>query len=162
MNDKNTQSDADKKADNMIKVTFTYRHKAPLGRSEGLWARRISKNTAKIESIPFFTEDLSLGDLVEFNEEGEVTKVLEHATRTRGMRYADDDVDSVEEMTEVYAALQDVLGAYDIYTECVVPGVCTISVPNDIDDDELARIAEQLDVCLNVNEEGRPCALLCQ
>lgn len=141
----------DKRPDNLIKVYLAYpsslRH---LAAGEYLWAMQISEKAAKIENIPFFSAQLALGDLVEIDQDRKVIKVLEHAARTRGLIYSDAKNETNEEITNRYTQIRERLEKYDITVEGVVPGRCSLSVPNDIDDEQLEVLADQLDAQLVV------------
>jgi len=137
-----------------IEVHITFENPVPgCPGGEYLSARQINKNTAKIECSPFGTGKVARGDLVRFDEDHEVTKVLEHVARTRAMIYADGANLPLEKVAERYAQVCEELSKHDIYTEGMFPGICSICVPNDIDDDQLEIIAEKLDVELVFHEE---------
>jgi hypothetical protein len=61
-----------------------------------------------------------------------------------------------EEIEERYARVRETLKKYDIQIEGMVPGVCSISVPNDVDDAQLAILADQLDADVILHEDEEP------
>lgn len=129
-----------------IKVHWTYREQDGGPSGEFLWARRIGKDTAKIENIPFFAGGLALGDLVRIDDDNEIVEVLEHVARTCGIQYGDPDRLTREEAVQRYAEIKTKLAEHDIHTEGIIPGLCSLSVPNDVDPDMLADIADELGV----------------
>ena len=72
---------------NLIKVHLTYDDSAGGPGGEFLWAARINATTAKLDNIPFFTKDFTLGDLVEIDARNEIVGVIERVARTRHGRY---------------------------------------------------------------------------
>jgi hypothetical protein len=105
-------------AGSMVKVRIAFSNVKPGGPSgEFIWARRISKDTAKIENIPFMTSKLALGDLVRIDNENEVVEVLEHFARTRALRYADKKGLNADEMKERDAEVHEYLKRFDIAME---------------------------------------------
>src|SRR5947199_5228528 len=51
------------------------------GRSEQLWAKKLSKNRYEICCIPFFLYDLALGDIVETNDDHDLVGVVQRSGR---------------------------------------------------------------------------------
>jgi hypothetical protein len=122
---------------------------------EWLWARTINRTIAKIDNIPFFCPHVALGDLVRVNKEGKVTKILEHVARTRLLQYADPQKQTDRQILKRYVALQEKLEEYDIVTEPMGLGMCSASVPNDLDDSQLALLAEQAGAQVLGAENGK-------
>jgi hypothetical protein len=129
----------------LIELYYKYPRRRPgMPDGESVWALQIGKNTAKVDSIPFFTSRLACGDLVRFDKKRHITKILEHVARTRGLVYADPDEHSPEEVKERYEIVCHELKKHDIYAEGIFPGVCSLSVPKDMSDDELTSITDRL------------------
>jgi hypothetical protein len=141
-------------ADHFVQVHVRYPRPRPTGQTgEWLWARRIGTNTAKLDNIPYFCPHLGLGDLVRFNRNGVVTMVLEHGSRSRLLQLSASSL-TEEELQERYAAVQEQLQRYDIVSEIAGPCLCCVSVPEDIDDCQLALLAEQMGVQVVGIEQG--------
>lgn len=139
----------------LIKVNFSYPDPMPdFPAGEYLWARRISRNTAKIHNIPFCTSRLAYGDLVRFNRDLEITKILEHVARTRMLIYGNPKEQSPEELVERFGKVKELLSKYDIHLEGMLPGICSTSVPNDIADEQLQILADQLGARQIVHEDA--------
>jgi hypothetical protein len=116
----------------MIKVS------ADEGR-EWLWATRINRRVVKVENIPTFTSEFTLGDLVEINEDREIVGVVERCGWTyHGLFDADGTRD---EVWRRWLALCDHLRKYDIFVDAVAPGIFSMAVPLDVDDGTLSAIA---------------------
>lgn len=145
-------------ADNLIKVHFTFPNPKP-GQPGGeyLWARRIHRTTAQIDCIPFGTGKLARGDLVRIDEGREIVEILEHVARTCLLRYADNARQAPpEEIALRYEAVRQQLRQHDIQAEGMFPGICSLSVPNDLSDEQLLEIAEGLgcELCWHEDDEG--------
>jgi hypothetical protein len=140
--------------DNLIELHYKYPRPRPgMPTGESLWALQIGKNTAKVDNIPFFTSKLACGDTVRFDKNRKITKILEHVARTRGLVYADKDEQTLEEIRSRYDNLCQELKKHDIYAESMFPGVCSLSVPKDMSDDELTSITDRLGAQL-VDDDG--------
>lgn len=142
----------------LIRLHLTFR--TPLAFEDGavhgesLWALRVSPTTAKIDNIPFGTGELALGDLVEFDADHEIVRVLESGARTRLAAY--DPGPAETPATARYRVVKDFLAEHDVLTEGAVPGVVALSVPNDLSDAQLAEICSRCPValCLAESQEG--------
>src|SRR5262249_25509597 len=117
------------------------------------WARRISKNTAKIDNIPLMTSCIAQGDLVQFDEDREIVKVLEHAARTRALAYADPEEQSEEAIQKRFEQVREALKKRDIHCEGMRAGICAIWVPLDRTDEQLQGLADELDCELMRHED---------
>src|SRR5207244_3611397 len=95
------------------------------------------------------------GDLVRFDKDREIVKVLEHVARTGLLLYVEDAKQvPIEEVALRYEAVRQELKQHDIQTEGMFPGICSLSVPNDVGDERLLEIAEGLGCELCWHEDG--------
>lgn len=148
-NQKSIGSRKGKKADELIRVHLTYEtHRLGGPSGEYLWAKRISRHTARMMNIPFGESQLTTGDLVRIDNQGEITAVLEHVGRTRALIYADPEQESKEAITKKYARIKSDLQKEGIDLEGMTAGICSISVPTDIDEEKLVILAEGLEARL--------------
>lgn len=109
--------------------------------TELLWAVRVSPTTVRIKSVPFHTEDCASGDLVEINQDSQVTRVLERCGRTRLARYTyEADMNSVDQA--LCLRIGDYLFGNDLIIELVShkPGLIALHVPTAITDLRLSEI----------------------
>ena len=120
--------------DNLIKLHIAFDNEDGI-QGEWLWARQISEGHAKLANIPFCA-DFGKGDLVSFDEDMEIIKLLERATNTFHASYPCDPYNR-DIVKEVYSAVRDYLLRYDIYIEGFVPGLLAMSVPIDVDETQL-------------------------
>lgn len=122
----------------MIKVHLTFNNPPPSG--ESLWAIGISNNTAKIDNIPFFTDDFTLGDLIEFDpfNNNEIIRVIEKGAKTYSGFY--EPLKDEEETVKLWKKIVSYLKEYDIKCEGAFPGMFRMSVPLDIDLEQLKSI----------------------
>jgi hypothetical protein len=112
--------------------------KIPMVGGEWLWATKINENTAKLENIPFLTIEYSLGDLVEFDENFEILRIVEKVARTRHITY--NGKGKKERIKTRYGKIRDKLLEHDIHCEGAFAGVASISVPVDITEKQLEDI----------------------
>ena len=145
---------ADAKPGEKIKVHMTFANPSPPSLAgEYLWGTKIANDTAKIVSIPFCTARVASGSPVRFDDIGEILEVLERAARTRGLIYADEEEQTIDEIEERFTQVCEKLKEYDIQAEGMFPGICSISVPLDLDDEQLEILADQLDAKLILHED---------
>lgn len=137
----------------LIKVHVTYDYSDGPG-GEFLWAARINETTAKLDNIPFFTDDFTLGDLVEIDSENEIIGVIERVARTRHGTYEKAETGDDERLVQ-WLAVRDYLLRYDIHSESATPGFFAVAVPNDVSDEQLAVVFEacQVPLALMASEE---------
>jgi hypothetical protein len=93
---------------------------------------------AKIANIPVGTDELCVGDLVEFDSAYEIIRVLERGARTRQATYDPGPSDATA--NDRYLAVKAYLAHYAILTEGAANGVVALSVPNVLSDGQLAEI----------------------
>lgn len=134
----------------LIKVHVTYDDADGPG-GESLWATRINATTAKLDNIPFFTDDFTLGDLVQIDSENEIVGVIERVARTRHGRYK--KARGKEAQQTQWDTVRNHLEQYDIHAESAVPGFFAVAVPNDVSDAQLAVIFEACEVSLTLMEK---------
>ena len=109
-------------------------------RTEWLWAKKISDNTAKVENIPFFVEDMTLGDLVEFDPKTHVIlRVIEKCGRTLHGHF--DFAEYEEETLQLWHQIKEHFGTYDIPLEAMSQGFFSLAVPLDLDDEQVLGVA---------------------
>ena len=119
--------------DNLIRVTVHIARDW----TERLWARRVGPDTARIDCIPHYARDVTLGSLVKLDPEGNVLYVLEKTGRNAYGEYAVRPTDNLEEL---YGAIRDYLAEHDIPTVGYAKGKLAMSVPNDISPGRLEQI----------------------
>jgi hypothetical protein len=103
---------------------------------EWMWARRISKDTAKIDNIPFFVPDIGLGDLVKFDPSTNmIVQVIEKCSHTRHARF--DFARTPEETLERWGKVREHLKGHDIHVEGMGKGYFSLAVPLDLDEEQL-------------------------
>jgi hypothetical protein len=103
---------------------------------EYLWARPVTPTTAKVRNIPYYTDAVSLDDLVE-HEGGEIVRVVERCARTYLAAIEGDP----EEARRNWPVLWDYFVGHDIYVEWCLPGLFSMAVPCDVSPDRLLEIA---------------------
>jgi hypothetical protein len=121
----------------MIKVILKFKE----GAAESLWATPISDTIVKIENIPFLSQEFSLGDLVEINEDQEIIRIVEKGAFTyAGFWECEGDIN------EAWTQLRDHFKKYDIKVEGGSgpsergPGFFSMAVPRDINTEALKTI----------------------
>jgi Domain of unknown function (DUF4265) len=129
------QTDPD--ADNLIRVTV----RIARNWNETLWARQVGPDTARIDCIPRYARDVTLGSLVKLDEQRNVLYVLEHTGRNAYGEYA---VPAGARIGELYETIRDYLASYDIPVVGYEPGKVAMSVPDDV---APARLSEILAAC---------------
>jgi len=117
---------------------------------ETLWARYIGDNKAKLDNIPFFAEEIGLGDLVEINDDCEIIRVLEKATVTRKATYkiSEDKEETIKKWKRIWKYFENT----DIKTEGSYPGLFSLSIPIDMNDKRLREICENCSVKIDLIE----------
>jgi hypothetical protein len=123
--------------DNLIRVTVQIARDW----TEKLWARRVGPDTARIDCIPRYARDVTLGSLVRLDGDGNVLWVLEKTGRNAYGEYAVEDPAKLEEL---YGTIHDYLAEHDIPAVGYAPGKLAMSVPNDITP---GRLEELLAAC---------------
>ncbi|HUG91909.1 MAG TPA: DUF4265 domain-containing protein [Planctomycetaceae bacterium] len=123
--------------DNLIRVTIRIARKW----TETLWARRVGPDTARIDCIPRYARDVTLGSLVKLDSRGHVLYVLEKTGRNAYGEYA---VTPDVALEDLYGTIRDHLAEHDIPTVGYAPGKVAMSVPNDISP---GRLEELLAAC---------------
>jgi hypothetical protein len=127
--------------DNLIKLHITFDDEGDGLRGEWLWARKISEGRAKLSNIPF-TLEFGKDDLVAFDDEMEITDILEKATNTYHARYEAPE----SKVKQSYIEIVDYLWEYDIHAEGFIgpangnPGILGMCVPIDLDSNVLDGI----------------------
>jgi hypothetical protein len=115
---------------------------------EWLWARVVGPGVAKIDNVPFGAVGLCLGDTVRFNDQMEILEVLERGARTRRALYSNRG--ERKQVTRRWRRIKQHLAKWGIVAEGSVPGACSLAVPRDVSDDDLARIAAACPVALRL------------
>lgn len=116
-------------ADNHIKIN--------LG-GESVWALQISETTAKIDNVPL-TGGYGLGDLVEYNPRtGMVERVIDRASWTSAIRY--DRSGERSAIQERFSRICKYLRSHEICFEGARPGMALISVPRDMNEEQLREV----------------------
>ena len=144
----------DDQADNLIKVHFTFPKRRAGASGEFLWARRHQPRHGQDRKHPVHDLETSpwrsRADRRAWRGHGRAGACRPHPILRY---YADEQTATTEEITERFASLRERLSRYDIDVEGMFPGICSISVPNDIDDEQLAILADQLDAELVVHDD---------
>ena len=123
--------------------------------SEGLWATPIAPNQARIGNIPSFAPEYSLGDIVEYDSFGYITKIVTKVANTRHVAY--DAGDTIDKTKETYRKLVASFKEHKIECEGALAGIMAIAVPLDIKEKALGKICKTLKVHLykDTQTEGR-------
>lgn len=136
-------------ADNLIRVTV----RIAQDWTERLWARQIGADTARIDCIPRYARDVTLGSLVKLDGERNVLYVLE---RTGRNAYGEYTLGPTENLEEIYGVIRDYLADHDIPAVGYAPGKVAMSVPNDISPGRLDEILTACPVTVKlVRDFGR-------
>ena len=139
--------------DNLIRVTV----RIARDWTETLWARQIGPDTARIDCIPRYAPDVTLGSLVKLDGERNVLYVLEHTGRNAYGEYA---VGPTENLEELYGTIRDYLADHDIPAVGYASGKVAMSVPDDISpgqlDELLAKCPVRVKVVRDFGRRVRP------
>lgn len=114
---------------------------------ESLWAEAVGMDTARIQNIPFMTDQVAFQDLVRLDSGGKVLEILERTTRTRRVAY--EAASDRQEAEHEFKAICDHLRQANIECESAVPGMFSMAVPLDVPDERLHELLEQCPVPLN-------------
>ena len=105
---------------------------------ESLWATRINATSAKLDNIPFGTEECTLGDVVEIDSRNEIIGVIERVARTRHGTYK--KVNGKDAQQTQWDKVRHHFERYDVHCESAVPGFFAVAVPNDVSNEQLTFI----------------------
>ncbi|MBW3541111.1 MAG: DUF4265 domain-containing protein [Planctomycetes bacterium] len=132
--------------DSLIRVTV----RLAADWTESLWARQITKDTARIDSLPRYAPHVTLGSLVRVDEQGHVLYVLEHTARNAVGRY---EAGTSQEIEERYQAIHDYLAAHDIPCAGFESGRVAMCVPNDISPSRLRELLARCPVPVRIERD---------
>ena len=95
---------------------------------ETCWGKNVGGNLYSIENIPFFTEDVSLHDIVEAiapskDEFPCFTKLMGKKTYKLGLKYDKNEA----KLQENWETICNHLREHDIHIEGMAPGLCIIA-----------------------------------
>jgi hypothetical protein len=130
-----------------IKVNISFDD--PKINGETPWAIRVNETTAKLDNIPWFTDEYSLGDLVEIDEKNEVVRLIEKVANTRHVLYDPMSEDKAHQRTE-WNLIRKHLDRYDIHSESATPGFFSIAVPLDVTEEKLNQVIAECPVKLKL------------
>jgi uncharacterized protein YjgD (DUF1641 family) len=116
---------------------------------EKFWAKLISQNTAQIENV-LLNNEYSLGDIVMFNENNEVTLLLKKVSNTALVKY-EFDLFNIEEMVTNVEKIIHYFGVKGIKSEPAILGVILIAVPVGITSEQVLNIANNCPVKVEIN-----------
>lgn len=138
---------------NLIRVVVRLETGEGRDSAEVLWARLISPRMAKVENIPLYASDVTLGSVVEIDARRNVVRVVENTARTAfGEYWCGPDGDGESR----YQVIRDYLAAHDIPCVGYGPGAIGMSVPNDIAFGRLRVLLAECEVPVEVvRDTGR-------
>ena len=116
----------------LIKIHFTLNGKDGGPAGESVWATPVSKKYAKIGNIPFFVDEVSIDDIVEFqpNDESHVkefVRLISSGSKKYHLTYQlGKDTD---ETLEHFVKVREYFNDHSCKVEGAAPGFCVVAVP---------------------------------
>lgn len=124
---------AEVRATGLIKVRYAGKEMG-----EHLWAKPLGNNTAELQNIPF-QDGISLHDIVEYDANDNIVKVLKRVTRRAALNYAFRDKESYQALVKHFEASKvkvEGAGKADEKT-----GVAYLAFPLDMTEEQVHEIA---------------------
>lgn len=104
-------------------------------RGESVWAIKLNNKWARINSVPFFSEEVGYEDIVEYGWEtstlAEFKKVIVKKTKSWGVKWTP----TFEKETE-WSTIKTHLRYEELHFESVIAGMLVIALPSDKTDEE--------------------------
>lgn len=128
----------------LIKVHFTLENKdGPAG--ESVWATPIGKKYAKINNIPFFVDDVSIDDIVEFQPSDSVVKefVKLISRGSRKFHIAYDAGNTPDDSISHFQQLRDFLTKRKFKVEGAAAGFCAAAVSLEVTEEKARKIIKK-------------------
>jgi hypothetical protein len=119
-----------------------------VGSREYLWAKQLSEDLVIVNNTPWFSDEVSLHDVVRVTADGEVLEVLHRSTRTCRATY--EAAASKEDAEREWAAVHAYLLSFGINAESARAGLFSMTVPLDMADDRIRELCSQCPVPLTL------------
>jgi hypothetical protein len=114
--------------------------------TETMWAKQLTRNTAKLESVPFFAKGMAYGDIIRFSRKNKITKVMDKVNKTATIKFyyvAEDDTED-ERLKEILSLIRDALQERGInHTEAIQPYLA-ITVPLNATPEDLGVLLDEV------------------
>jgi hypothetical protein len=111
---------------NMIRIHITFPNPEQVGvAGETVWAEKKSKNTAEVMNIPFFADDISLGDIVKIKKKDDMWEVVSIETKVSNHILVAYDKEG--DAQKNYKALATYLNKHKVRIESAALGIASIA-----------------------------------
>lgn len=126
---------------NMIRIHITFPNPEQVGvAGETVWAEKKSKNTAEVMNIPFFADDISLGDIIKIKKKNDMWEVVSIETKVSNHILVSYDKEG--DAQKNYKALATYLNKHKVRIESAALGIASIAYPAIMDEDMITEILD--------------------
>lgn len=128
-------------SENMIRIHITFPNPEDVGvAGESMWAERKSKNTAEVMNIPFFANDISLGDIVKIKQKDDMWEVVGIETKVSNNIIVAYDKEG--DAKKKFTALSRYLNKHKVRIESAALGIASIAYPVIMGEDMITEILD--------------------
>jgi len=128
---------------------------------ESVWAEELGNNTARINNLPFFVEEVGYNDLIRYKiEDGirEFKEVIMKVTDSWGITWEPTDKSDTEKTTEEWIKIASHLKSNDVHYESAMAGMLVVALPVDQEEENIVwlkalKYSCPIELTLHFNEK---------